>query len=122
MNRRIALVASAVGIANWIAFGFATTTAAEEKPIQIIVWLPAGSELEMAGQRMAGKGDVRGFQSPPLDVGKEFTYTFKATWKEADKPRVIETTVNVRAGATIEVDLYPDNELLEDEKAVCWTW
>jgi uncharacterized protein (TIGR03000 family) len=92
--------------------------ASEEKAILVVVWLPADAELEMVGQKMPGMGNVRRFQSPPLEVGKDFTYTFKATWKEDGKPRIAKKEVKVRAGQTIEVDLYPENELTTDEKSV----
>ncbi len=88
------------------------------KPVQLVIRLHADAELELVGQRMPGTGDVRRFQSPPLEVGKEFTYTIKATWKEEGKPRVIEKKVAVRAGQTIEVDLFPEGELTPDEKTV----
>ena len=118
MKFQTALVALSVIAAQLLARGFAPTAIAEEKPIQIIVSLPADADLEMVGQKMPGTGNVRRFQSPPLEVGKDFTYTFKAMWKEDGKPRAIEKNVKVRAGQTIEVDLYPENELTPEEKAV----
>jgi uncharacterized protein (TIGR03000 family) len=102
----------------WFVCGLAPAAVGQEKPVLITVWLPADAELEMVGQKMPGVGSVRRFQSPPIEVDKEFTYVFKAAWKDDGKARTMEKKVKVRGGQTIEVDLNPENELTAEEKGV----
>jgi len=90
-------------------------SAGERQPARIIVWLPAEAELEVLGQRMPGTGDRREFQSPPLVVGKEFTYPFKAAWQQGGERRTVEKQAAVQADETTEVQLY-DFELTPAER------
>jgi uncharacterized protein (TIGR03000 family) len=67
--------------------------------------LPADAVLEIQGVRMRPTGEVRRFVSPPLEVGKRYTYTLKATWRVGLKEVARERTVPVVAGQEVVVDL-----------------
>lgn len=79
------------------------------KPINIIVRLAADAELELEGVKTVGTGQERRFQTPPIEVGKDFKYRLKATWKEKGQTQTVERSVPARAGETIEVDLRPND-------------
>jgi uncharacterized protein (TIGR03000 family) len=84
----------------------------------LVVHLPANAELQVGSSKVVGSGTQRQFRSPPIEVGKNFSYVFKATWKEGDQVREIEKKVMLRAGQKIEVDLYPDDGLTAEERSV----
>jgi uncharacterized protein (TIGR03000 family) len=76
-----------------------------KKRIILIVKVPADAQIEVDGAPTKATGEVRKFKSPELDVGKDYSYTIKATWTRNGKPIVVERKVAVRAGEETEVDL-----------------
>lgn len=80
-------------------------TRAQEKAVTLIVRVPADAQVEVQGQKTKQTGAVRRFDSPPLAVGRDYTYTLKATWKEAGQEKTREVDVTVVPGETKEVDL-----------------
>jgi uncharacterized protein (TIGR03000 family) len=77
-------------------------------PVTVVVRLPAAAQLEIDGVRTRQTGEVRRFVSPPLPAGQNFTYVFKATWKDGDRDVVQEKKVEVRGGTEISVQFQAD--------------
>lgn len=77
----------------------------DKKPAVVIVRLPAEAELTIAGVKSKQKTPVREFDTPPLPLGKKFSYPVRAVWKDGEKEVKCEKTIIVRAGETTEVDL-----------------
>jgi uncharacterized protein (TIGR02246 family) len=67
--------------------------AAGREIITIEVRLPAGAVLEIDGKKTTSTGEVRRFETPPLMVGKEYTYTLKATANGKEVTRQIDVAV-----------------------------
>lgn len=78
---------------------------AEKKPAVVVVRLPAAAELVIGGVKSKQQTAVREFDTPPLALGKKFSYPLKAVWKAGDKEVTRETTILVKAGETTEIDL-----------------
>jgi uncharacterized protein (TIGR03000 family) len=73
-------------------------------PAQIVVTVPAGAKIEIDGQPTKSTGTKREFESPPIAVGKDFSYSFKVTFQGKD----ITRDVRVRAKETTSVDFTKD--------------
>ena len=69
----------------------------------LTVSLPADATLQVQGVKTRSKGDVRTFSSPPLPVGRRFTYLLRATWTERGRPVTQSQKVVVTAGAQVRV-------------------
>ena len=70
--------------------------------------VPANAVVEIEGVKTKATGEVRRFVSPALASGKNYTYTIKVTWKDADgKDQSKEETVKVVPGGTSELDFRP---------------
>ena|SRR5262245_58202457 len=64
------------------------------------------AELVIEGKTVPGSGMARDFQTPPLDAGKMFEYTFTTTWRPNNYTVITRTrTVRFKAGVTSVVDL-----------------
>ena len=72
---------------------------------RVNVLVPSEAVLTIQGQRMTQTGSYREFVSPPLVPGRDYTYTFRATWNENGRDVARERTVHVAAGSRIDVDL-----------------
>lgn len=87
----------------------ASAPKAEKAPAIIIVRVPANATIWIEGQKMTQTGPVRSFQSPPLEPGKTYYYTFKVSWPTA--PGQPETSVTrevtVQGGVTTSIDFGP---------------
>jgi uncharacterized protein (TIGR03000 family) len=75
-----------------------------EIPVTLVVRLPADAVLEIDGVGTKQQGEVRRFTSPPLQPGRQYTYTLKASWNEKGEAIVRERAVPVRAGTEVVVD------------------
>jgi uncharacterized protein (TIGR03000 family) len=78
---------------------------ASSAPIRLSVRVPANATLIIDGHTTASTGPVRRFESPPVELGKTYTYYLNARWTEAGQQAAIGTRVQVRAGKINEVDL-----------------
>jgi uncharacterized protein (TIGR03000 family) len=74
-------------------------------PAQVDVRLPfAEAEVWFDGQKTTQTGDVRYFESPPLDPNGQYVYEVRAAWT-ADGEEVMKTRrIRVRAGDHVIVD------------------
>lgn len=69
------------------------------------------AELTMEGQKTTSTGTSRTFDTPPLEAGKKFVYTFEVKWRPNNytvltRPRTVEFT----AGEPVTVDLTKDTD------------
>jgi uncharacterized protein (TIGR03000 family) len=64
----------------------------------------ADARVLIEGQEMKQTGTERLFESPPLEQGKDYNYTIKATWNDGGREVTREKTVNFRAGQQVGVD------------------
>jgi uncharacterized protein (TIGR03000 family) len=78
---------------------------AEAKPAKLIVRLPANAKLVIDDTATKSTGSVRSFETPPLEVGKKYSYTLKATWMEQGKEVVRQKDVIVQGGRVADIDL-----------------
>jgi uncharacterized protein (TIGR03000 family) len=84
--------------------GQARAADAEERPVTLVVHVPADAQLEVEGAKTKTTGEVREFASPPLAAGKSYVYTLKATWTENGAEKSREIKVRVTGGKRVEVD------------------
>src|SRR5262249_61326493 len=68
------------------------------------VRLPASAILTIDGFKTRETGALRHFQTPPLPVGGEYTYTLKATHQGKEVTREL----HLRHGPASSLDLRPD--------------
>ena len=90
------------------ATGFRLTpvpTAAAGKSAQIRIVAPAGAEVWVEKDKIAGSGGL--FQTPPLTPGKVEIYSVRAKWSVAGKEVEQFRVVGVRAGDSAEVQFTP---------------
>src|SRR5438270_9486748 len=73
-------------------------------PAYLVVTVPADAEVEIEGAKTKATGELRRYQSPPLQAGVKYHYTIKATWKEDGKDRTLQLDVPVSAGNETPVD------------------
>jgi uncharacterized protein (TIGR03000 family) len=74
--------------------------------VQLRIRLPESAQLWIEEQEMPQRGGERLFASPPLTPGRDYTYHFKAQWRDADGKSVVRArNVDVRANASVMVDL-----------------
>jgi uncharacterized protein (TIGR03000 family) len=74
-------------------------------PATIVVRLPADATLTVDDSSTRSTGDVRTFISPPLEPGREYTYTLRAVETRDGKKLERKRDVKVRAGQTSEVKI-----------------
>src|SRR5262249_4122093 len=71
--------------------------------------------LTIDGTETRQTGLTRVFESPPIDPGKDYTYTVVAKWRPNNYTTVIRTrTVTVRAVRTTEADLSTEDDRQRD--------
>jgi uncharacterized protein (TIGR03000 family) len=82
-----------------------SSSAQADVPTHVTVRVPAGADIWINGSQTYSAGPVREFQSPPLTPGQQYTYEFRARWKDDDSREVTQTQqVAVTAGAHARVD------------------
>jgi uncharacterized protein (TIGR03000 family) len=92
-------------LGSWLATGLlAAQTPAPSEPARIKVYLPSDAVLHVDGALTQATGEIRNFVSPPLQPGRKFVYTLRATWKEGGKEIQRERTVRVEADKETVVD------------------
>jgi uncharacterized protein (TIGR03000 family) len=90
-------------------FGMAVVSAPDSapgpRPCTLTIQVPVGATLTVNGVRTEQMTAVRYFESPPLPAGKTFYYTFEATYTKNGEAVQKRKPVEVKAGATVVVDL-----------------
>src|SRR5262249_8954881 len=80
-------------------------TEADRSRAAITVDVPQGATLWFDGNKTQQTGSVRSFVSPPLAAGRNYVYNVRAQWTENGKVREQNRTVQVRAGAQLQVNM-----------------
>jgi uncharacterized protein (TIGR03000 family) len=75
-----------------------------ERPATFEIRLPADAVLEINGYKTTSTGSFRRFESPPLPIGKNYTYLLKATWRD----QVVEKEITVTPDRVMAHDLRPE--------------
>jgi uncharacterized protein (TIGR03000 family) len=64
----------------------------------------ADARVFIEGQQTKQSGTERVFVSPPLEQGKDYNYTVKATWNDGGREVTREKTVTFRVGQEVGID------------------
>jgi uncharacterized protein (TIGR03000 family) len=93
-------------LAALLVFG-AHHAAAIQTTSRVTVTLPHDdSELTVEGKAVPGSGRTRTFETPQLEAGTTYRYTFAATWNPNGYTTITRSkTVSFRAGERVVVDL-----------------
>ncbi|HLJ96847.1 MAG TPA: TIGR03000 domain-containing protein [Gemmataceae bacterium] len=109
MSRRVLRTA---GLVLFVAFGWVNQTARTEqapspRSATIRVHLPyANAQVTVDELPTRQTGADRTFVSPPLEPGRDYTYTIKAVWQPNNYTTITRARkVSVKAGQEIEADL-----------------
>ncbi len=86
------------------ALGLAQDKKPQERPCIFTVLLPAHARLEIEGYVARSRGEIRLFESPPVPVGRTYTYTLRAIHGGI----VVTRTIEVSPDKHVEIDLRPD--------------
>jgi uncharacterized protein (TIGR03000 family) len=79
---------------------------ARQEPAIIVVRLRPDAQLRFDGSPTRQTGVMRRFTSPPLEVGKDFSYVLSAVWEPNNYTTITRTRkVAVQPGKETEVDL-----------------
>lgn len=79
--------------------------AAEETTALLEVKLPASdADVWFQGVRTGQTGSVRQFQTPPLVIGRSYTYDVLAVWGEGGRDAKQTRKVSVKAGDRLTID------------------
>ena len=84
----------------------AAEPAIERKTSELVFLVPPFAKLFIQGQEQRRSSDAHRVISPPLEPGKAYLYSVKATWDEKGKPRTVERSVRVQAGQSRVVNLW----------------
>ena len=89
----------------------------EKKPVLLKVLLPSDeATLTIDGKATDREGKVREFKSPAVEVGKEFTYTLRATIAPNNYTTIVRTRkVKVTGGGSYEVDMQKNDPKEPDD-------
>jgi uncharacterized protein (TIGR03000 family) len=79
----------------------------KQQSVTLKVLVPAPNAKLLIQDRLTQQnGTERTFESPPLEPGKEYTYTLTAKWEPNNYTKITRTrAVKVQAGQTVEVDM-----------------
>jgi uncharacterized protein (TIGR03000 family) len=90
--------------------------------LRLTVRLVGEAELELEETKVNGSGSVRVFEIPALELGREYTYRLRATWTEligeTRRKREVKRRIQIRGGADVEVDLFPDDGPTNEERTL----
>jgi uncharacterized protein (TIGR03000 family) len=81
----------------------ALTVLQQDQPARIDVEVPAKAALYCDGTKTSLTGTLRRFVTPALSPGREYSYEFKAEWKDGDTTVSVTQHVSFRAGDRVPV-------------------
>ena len=81
------------------------STPAERRPASVRVTLPADARLTVGGQLTRSTGVQRLFVTPPLEVGRRYSYSVAAIFFQGEKTITVEQEIFVSAGRETVVSL-----------------
>jgi uncharacterized protein (TIGR03000 family) len=71
----------------------------------ITILVPDEAQVWFGNIPTTVQGSARSFQLPPLDSGRDYTYTIRAKWMENGRERDQTKVVSFRAGQSFTVDM-----------------
>jgi uncharacterized protein (TIGR03000 family) len=80
-------------------------TVVQDNSVQITVRVPPDAMVWFDDYQTQQTGATREFQSPPLTLGRDYTYTVHARWMENGRQVDRSRTIHVPAGAVLNVDM-----------------
>jgi uncharacterized protein (TIGR03000 family) len=114
-------VASAVMLVFAIAPAWTQDTKPDPTRATLVVKIPEDAKLFVENRELTKTGAVRRFQSPPLEAGKQYTYTLKAIIEPNNYTTITRIRkVKVEAGKETEVDMTTKDEKQPDDIVIRW--
>src|SRR5262245_14511022 len=106
-KQRIGAVLAGVACLTMLVIGWAATAqpGAKDAPAEITIIVPADAEVFFDGNPTKEKGTERLYVTPPLVVGKTYSYEVRARWEDGGKPVERTRKVEVTGGARVRVNL-----------------
>src|SRR5262245_18633103 len=106
-SRRVALMLLLALIAAPSVRSQAPEQEKDNRRAIVVIQVYADATLTVDGKATHQKGERRTFQSPPLEAGKKYTYTFVAKWLPRNNYETYKVTrkATVEAGKSVEVDM-----------------
>ena len=105
MNRLPRLARTGVSVLALLYWAPLLWGQASTEPVILIVRTAPDAQLEVDGVKTTETGEFRRFESPPVSVYREYTYTLRATWKESGQEVRAVRRVVFSGGQKVEVDL-----------------
>ncbi|HZV06344.1 MAG TPA: TIGR03000 domain-containing protein [Gemmataceae bacterium] len=107
LSRRVALMLLLGLIAVPALWSQAPDKEKDNRRAIVNVRVYADATLTVDDKATHQTGERRTFQSPPLEAGKKYTYTFVAKWLPRNNYETYKVTrkVTVEAGKTVEIDM-----------------
>ncbi len=98
--------------------GLLAVSASAQSPTtaQVNVRLPHDARLYVDDVFCPLPGELRSFETPPLDIGRRYFYTLKIEINVDGKPLRLSKRVDVQAGRTTEVDFGTRADLLKQAR------
>ncbi|VTU00842.1 Uncharacterized protein OS=Chroococcidiopsis thermalis PCC 7203 GN=Chro_0526 PE=4 SV=1: Methyltransf_26 [Gemmataceae bacterium] len=102
--------------------GTAQEKKAEKAKSKLKITVPQDdAELQIEGKNTKPTGTVREFETPDLDVGKAYEYTFSVTWRPNNYTTLTRTkSVEFKGGTDITVDLTKADAKAPDKAVIRW--
>jgi uncharacterized protein (TIGR03000 family) len=82
----------------------------DDRPAYLKVYIPSGARLLVEGTPTRQIGELRRFESPPLNSGKHYVYNLKAIWTANGKEVAKEEKAQVQAGNETTIDFRPPEQ------------
>src|SRR5690349_16588339 len=107
LSRRVALLLLVALLAVPALWSQAPEQKKDERRAYVTVRVHSDATLTVDGKATRLKGARRTFQSPPLEAGKKYTYTFVAKWMPRNNYETykVTRTATVEAGKSVEIDM-----------------
>jgi uncharacterized protein (TIGR03000 family) len=79
------------------------------------------AELKIEGKLTKPQGNVREFETPNVEAGKLYEYTFEVMWQPNNYTKLTRSkSVEFKGGDDITVDLTKENPAVKDKAVVRW--
>src|SRR5262245_8976811 len=103
-HRLVAVFAGVACLTMLIGWPAMAQTGAKDARAEITIIVPADAEVFFDGSPTKEKGRERLYVTPPLVVGKPYSYEIRARWQADGKPVEQTRTVAVTGGARVRAD------------------
>src|SRR5262245_65719751 len=105
-KHRLVAVLAGVACLTMLLIGWTAVaqTGVKDARAEITIIVPADAEVFFDGSPTKEKGRERLYVTPPLVVGKPYSYEIRARWQADGKPVEQTRTVAVTGGARVRAD------------------